>query len=524
MPWLVKEEESKEEKLLFIHVPRCGGTSLIKLYNVEAKCRRVSNLYHKIGQLYFFYRYRLLEQSNFPIKSFENLYALTVFITATIVYFAVPDWGIAACSWDRWCPPPISISFWVCGFATFFMSTFVMAANVMGRRDIVRRLCMWAFGKIMFGFGGAPQYLHGVNYDGYLMHYTAEKLISHKFIKPADLQDSFAIVRNPFSRMVSVYRYNQAHSCESFAHFVKEWRKKFTVFEMTGSTEEWDVYCHVLPMHSFTHFRGQQLVPYIIRQEDLKIIKRRDGQETDLYQSRYADLPEKVIYALTNMPHTNKRASKGPAWYDLYDQETMDVVLEMFAQDFVTYGYETTMPKRDDLKPKYTLAQLTAKLHPANVNKPAKKNTASAATMKRNKTVPEDFDPERIIVNFDDDDDHCDTGSSVSSLSASSASSSSRPVEDDEEDDDAHDRISSEDSAQLEAHIRPASEEIYVNVRPADASSASASALPPVASAPATTGRRGRVQNESPQPASTSGIKVASSFRDNSDPDVITHV
>ena len=70
MPWL------DMDKVLFIHVPRAGGTSIVSHHRVGQKARAEMNPYHKFGLVYVFYRYKLLEGANFPLFTWENLIAM----------------------------------------------------------------------------------------------------------------------------------------------------------------------------------------------------------------------------------------------------------------------------------------------------------------------------------------------------------------------------------------------------------------------------------------------------------------
>lgn len=49
-------------------------------------------------------------------------------------------------------------------------------------------------------------------------------------------------------------------------------------------------------------------------------------------------------------PHTNSRKT-GLKWWDFYDQETMELTLEMYGKDFEVFGYERTIKQRPDLVP-----------------------------------------------------------------------------------------------------------------------------------------------------------------------------
>lgn len=94
----------------------------MKHFNVEEKCRKGLNCYYQLGLLYFFYRYRCLERENFPFMTWENLLSLISFLIAWIVYFAMPEWGIAACESDSvYCPPPVSVSLWTTSMFFFIL-------------------------------------------------------------------------------------------------------------------------------------------------------------------------------------------------------------------------------------------------------------------------------------------------------------------------------------------------------------------------------------------------------------------
>lgn len=49
-------------------------------------------------------------------------------------------------------------------------------------------------------------------------------------------------------------------------------------------------------------------------------------------------------------PHTNGRKT-GQKWWDYYDQETMELTLEMYEMDFEVFGYERTIQQRPELVP-----------------------------------------------------------------------------------------------------------------------------------------------------------------------------
>lgn len=136
--------------------------------------------------------------------------------------------------------------------------------------------------------------------------------------------------------------------------------------------EEWYTPCHAIPQFEYTHDnRGKnQLVQSIVKQEQLKYLKfvkkdqllgddsSSDGSEpsdseNDVQHPKnfttIRDLPDPVRDALLGMPHENKRNKTAP-WYDYYDQETLNMVHEMYQKDFEVFNYSAKLEQRPDLQ------------------------------------------------------------------------------------------------------------------------------------------------------------------------------
>jgi hypothetical protein len=149
--------------------------------------------------------------------------------------------------------------------------------------------------------------------------------------------------------MVSIYMYNKVYF-ENFEAFCVRFYREYEVFRKTGSTDDWDVYCHSLPMHAFTHEGTRQIVPTIVKQEDLKRLWAPVPGRSNKAKAGSVMVPTDVMDALTGLPHANSRARTKP-WQDYYTQTCMELVLKMYGWDFVLFHYETTIPGRPDLHP-----------------------------------------------------------------------------------------------------------------------------------------------------------------------------
>jgi len=405
MPWLVNpsdlpEGANPEEALLLVHIPRTGGTSFSDDYDIPGKAGRTRWLPNRLTLMYFFYRYNLLKNANFPVFTWENLLAscsMTVTIVTAILFNMDTYWEQGPFQLDLplqegpYCQrlglclmPYICMSVSLC-LAT--ASTFLFTAPSIRSR--------WARGAWLVAAHSlgmeCKEEISGAGCGGLLMHLTAEEIVrfGHATEETLSKVSSMAVVRNPYARMVSLYMYSRFGTLETFDTFVRRWYVVYQEYKEAGEwgkprpKGEWSTYCHRLPMHLYVlqDVEGQkpkQLIKYIIRLEDKSVIGG-------------GKLPEVVQGALENMSHSNARPlddnfcgscklaccfegapklcfccggdlsccgsrfadntlpccarDKGVRrWQDHYTPELAAMVLEMYQRDFDEFGYSTEPP------------------------------------------------------------------------------------------------------------------------------------------------------------------------------------
>jgi hypothetical protein len=315
MPWLTKDKPTLEEKLFFVHVPRCGGTSLMHHFDVPVKCLEGRSFWGRMGMKIFFHRYKVLETANFPILTFGNIIALVLMALSVLCSSTQYE--------ERFNLFVLSVCLAVGSLLFFLCFSFVFTAPTIGRFHYVRRCYLILVHYVLCRFMESIDWCTGTNRTGYMMHLTAAKLLSYGYISAEEMQKvcSMAIVRNPYSRMVSVYNYNKFGPYESFPHFVRDWHNRMhRAYRETGEMDEWYTPCHAIPQFEFTHFQGKQLVQSIVKQEELKLLKTKEDSTKAIQEdSTVADLPDIVRDALLGMPHTNSRKTS-KKWFDYYDQ------------------------------------------------------------------------------------------------------------------------------------------------------------------------------------------------------------
>ena len=175
---------------------------------------------------------------------------------------------------------------------------------------------------IMFGWDG--------EYGIYLQHATCKTVLEIAGENIFDNYYKFCVVRNPYSRLQSVYYYgiNQyGKESGSFKKFIMALPSRISnEVNLRGS--------HFTPQIHHTHIDGISVCQSIGRFERLDI---------DL------DAIKKDLKILVKTPRLNtqrnKQFRKNAKW-DHYDREMISVMQDVYGADFEAYGYDPEPPRK----------------------------------------------------------------------------------------------------------------------------------------------------------------------------------
>lgn len=402
----------------------------------------------------FFSRYKTLERYNFPVWTSGNGFALMITILG--IYFMID-------TKNNYIPYNLGILLILFGVTLFILLTIVFTAPVIGRFPFIHHAYLIFVHYVLCQFMECTTYCTGTNKTGYIMHLTAHKLLhtyQYVTVPQWNISCSMAIIRNPYSRMISIYTYNRFGEWETFTHFINDWYHNVCkYYRANKECDEWYTPCHAIPQFEYTHYQGTQLVKSIIKQEELKYLKdiykttanatasyiantstnlnnaynnvnrESDSDSSSSSSNSSADgdnhnhnnhivpendpadmdvqdhastttskqeptmtatgedtaetgttttlpavsnttalnnsntttktskstsiqnLPDTVRDALIHMPHSNQRLLSQGKWYDYYTQHTLNLVYEIYYEDFNYFHYNPVLVQRPDLEP-----------------------------------------------------------------------------------------------------------------------------------------------------------------------------
>lgn len=317
MPWL-----DKQHTMYFVHIPRTAGTSILTKHNIAENSQHATETRaNKLGLAYFTYRSTLLELSNFPVRTWENIVAVVLLVISMLL--VKRGYSKVACL-------VVVVAVLIATLSTFFLTAPVSMRTFNLFSKVLPMSNGWMMGK---------DYLYGLETRGLVLaHMTPQQLIRFGYFTEStwNQTDHFCIVRNPYARMVSIYLYNR-FPCETFPSFVQEW-----ISRSSRNNDMDPEYCHVYPQTAYTHYKGTRCVRYILRVEDLKNGPRCKNVCTTKGIYEEEAIPLWLADCIHNVPHTNHRASphKQP-WQSYFagDTQLQQLVYETYRSDFETYGY-----------------------------------------------------------------------------------------------------------------------------------------------------------------------------------------
>jgi len=177
-----------------------------------------------------------------------------------------------------------------------------------------------------------------------LAHLTAQEYLAYSYLSEQQFHAmfKFTIVRNPWDRLVSEYRYKQHRFSFKdfiFKHFPKKGQDDYQGFN--------GIYRHVMPQYQFIYDDSEKLmVDYVGRFENLAedfyaITKTICNERLTLpikNQTNNISIKTKLAKLFTTSQQNASKAS-APRYQDYYDRETAEAVKKLYQKDITFFNY-----------------------------------------------------------------------------------------------------------------------------------------------------------------------------------------
>lgn len=165
------------------------------------------------------------------------------------------------------------------------------------------------------------EYVYGLNKGVMTQHARLPYIQSHM----TDIQKTykvFTVIRNPWYRMVSAFYYLYHGHMKKFGSFDDWLIHKHNMVTKNKYREG----SHYTPQIEFTHVDGEQVADYILRTEQLS----RDWEHFCFQTNIESD----------ELPNTNVSNLRKKPYLDHYDDNTKDMVHEMYAEEIQHFNYK----------------------------------------------------------------------------------------------------------------------------------------------------------------------------------------
>lgn len=175
-----------------------------------------------------------------------------------------------------------------------------------------------------------------------LNHMTAEEYINYNYIEQSQYKEffKFSFVRNPWSRLVSEYKWHRYYRKYTF----KDWLLKFSPNEGEILTmKDENRWRHVMPQHKYIFSpNGECLVDFIGRFENLEADFQQVGKHLgecfpELSKIRESKISENRLKTILIKLIAKEKLHE--SYMDYYDNQTWQWVNEFYRKDIELLGY-----------------------------------------------------------------------------------------------------------------------------------------------------------------------------------------